>query len=377
MERRPFVKLLQGLRAWRRDTAALVHKVEALREAQDEKLAMLIAAVDNQTGLLSRKFDELHEGQDNQSDLLNRKFDQLRERQNCARPDMAVTNGTSAKADIDADSRHLIDGALAILADHVGREDTAAYIFDHTLSMVRRHHRSMFWGDRLLTFDKSAGFRDDPDFHKAIAAASSATGSNQYASPDGIHWRFNTLIWAARQALAVPGDFVECGVYEGDMSWVMTEMVDLAAAGRELHLFDTFAGFAPEYSSRSDFPENPEFFASADQDYKRPEIYQKVLSRFAAKPYVHIHRGAVPDTLSQAPPTIAFLHLDMNSPGPETAALDTLYDRLSPGAMVIYDDYGWILHRKQKEAADEFMSGKGIGILELPTGQGLAIKPKQ
>jgi O-methyltransferase len=353
------VKLLEGLRAWRRDAAALVHKVESLREAQDEKLASLIAAVDNQTCLLSRKFDEQREWQHR---MLLR---------------TAVIDGTSAKANIEVDSRHLIDAALAVLVDHVDREDTAAYLFDRTLAMIRQHHRSMFWGDRLLTLDKSASFRDDPDFRKAVAAASSATGSNQYASPDGIHWRFSTLIWAARQALAVPGDFVECGVYEGDMSWVMTEMVDLPAASRELHLFDTFAGFVPEYSSRSDYPENPEFFASADQDYKRPEIYQKVLSRFAAKPYVHIHRGVVPNALCSAPAIIAFLHLDMNSPGPEIAALDALYNRLSPGAMVIFDDYGWILHRKQKEAADEFMNGKGVDILELPTGQGLAIKPKR
>jgi hypothetical protein len=31
--------------------------------------------------------------------------------------------------------------------------------------------------------------------------------------------------------------------------------------------------------------------------------------------------------------------------------------------------------RKQKESADEFMRTKGHPILELPTGQGLAIKP--
>jgi hypothetical protein len=268
-----------------------------------------------------------------------------------------------------------IDAALATLRRHGGDEQTAARVFDGAIELVRRHHRSLFWGDRMLLLDHAAGFLGDPAFQQAIGSASSSTGENQYASPNGISWRFHTLIWAARQALSVPGDFVECGVYEGDMSWVLTEMVDLPGAGRCLHLFDTFAGFASEYSSEGDFPDAPEFFGRADRDYKRPEIYQHVRHRFAPKPYVSIHKGAVPDTLVDAPPVIAFLHLDMNSPGPERAALDVLYDRISPGGMLVFDDYGWTLHRRQKEAADEFIADRGHAIVELPTGQGLAVKP--
>jgi O-methyltransferase len=268
-----------------------------------------------------------------------------------------------------------IEGALATLSQFAGDENLTARIFDHVLDFVRRHHRGSFWGDRLLTLDKSAEFRNDPAFQRAIAAASSATGTNQYASPDGITWRFNTLIWAARQALTVPGDFVECGVYEGDMSWVVTEMVDLAAAGRRFYLFDTFAGFSPKYSSPDDVYDQPGFYELADRDYKRPEIYEHVLRRFAAKPYVEIRRGVVPDSLVHAPAVIAYLHLDMNSPGPERAALEVLYERLSPGGVIVFDDYGWVPFKKQKEAADEFINARGHTIVELPTGQGLAVKP--
>lgn len=270
-----------------------------------------------------------------------------------------------------------IDRALATLSDYSGDPDGAAQVFDKSRNFISQHHRSVFWGDRLLTLDKTAGFRDDVAFRRAISSASSSTGANQYESPDGITWRFNTLIWAAQQALSVPGDFVECGVYEGDMSWVMTEMVDLAAAGRQLHLFDTFDGFARRYSSPEDFPDCPEFFDVIDADYRRPEIYDFVQRRFAAKPYVTIHKGPVPDTLDAAPPRVAFLHLDMNSPAPERAALEQLYDRVSPGGVIVFDDYGWVIHKKQKIAADEFMATKGLSVMELPTGQGLVIKPPQ
>jgi hypothetical protein len=184
-----------------------------------------------------------------------------------------------------------IEAALATLGEFAGTENGAAHIFDRVLGFIAPHHRGSFWGDRLLTLDKTAAFRDDPAFRRAVATASSSTGQNQYASPDGIAWRFNTLIWATRQALTVPGDFVECGVYEGDMSWVVTEMVDLAAAGRRFHLFDTFAGFSRKYSSPDDIYNQPGFYEVADRGYKRPEIYEHVLRRFETKPYVTVRKG--------------------------------------------------------------------------------------
>jgi O-methyltransferase len=64
----------------------------------------------------------------------------------------------------------------------------------------------------------------------------------------------------------------------------------------------------------------------------------------------------------------------MNSPGPELAALEVLYDQISPGGVIVIDDYGWTIFRKQKEIADNFMPARGQSILELPTGQGLCVK---
>ena len=83
----------------------------------------------------------------------------------------------------------------------------------------------------------------------------------------------------------------------------------------------------------------------------------------------------MPDTLRiVAPARIAFLHLDMNSPAAEIGALEVLFDRVAPGGIVVFDDYGWVLFRKQKKTADEFMAARGNVIMELPTGQGLMVK---
>lgn len=252
----------------------------------------------------------------------------------------------------------------------------AALVFDRVLrDTVGRYHHSVFWGDRLLTLDKSAEFRDDPAFRAALKEADSSTGANQYDSPDGISWRYNTLIWAARTCLDLPGDFVECGVYRGDMTWMIAQTVDLQSAAKRFYLYDTFSGFDRNYSSPDDFPQGPEFFRYIDQEYKAPDIENHVRVRFQEKPYILITKGVVPDILYQvAPERIAFLHIDMNSPKAETGALEVLFDRISVGGIVIFDDYGWQQHNKQKKAIDRFMADRGQVVLELPTGQGLAVK---
>jgi O-methyltransferase len=268
-----------------------------------------------------------------------------------------------------------LERALNVIFKYGNNERDAAPIYDKVLrGLVAPYHRSLFWGDRLMTLDKSAAFRSDPSFAEAMKAVASSTGENQYDAPDKISWRIHTLVWAGLSALKVSGQFVECGVFRGDMSWVLTEMVDLVAAGKTLYLYDTFSGFDQRYSSEADFPEAPQIFDVIDSEYKAPGIYEFVVNRFAKKPYVKVIRGVVPDVLLQdAPNQIAMMHIDLNSPGAERGALEVLFDRVSRGGIIVFDDYGWILHRKQKEVVDEFMNNRGYYVLELPTGQGLSV----
>ena len=235
-------------------------------------------------------------------------------------------------------------------------------------------HETATWGDRLMTLDKSVAWRSDPKFTAAFARLSTSTGQTQYKSPDGIAWRLNTLVWAARNAMMLEGDFVECGVFEGEMSWLVTQVVDVSS--RQFYLYDTFDGFSPKYSSaETDTPHNPGAFALHDRIYRDPSLYPRVTALFADQPNVRIVRGVVPDSLhGTAPARIAYVHIDMNSPGPEIGALELLLDRIAPGAAIILDDYGWRLFQKQKEAADAFFAARGYTILELPTGQGLVLK---
>jgi O-methyltransferase len=240
---------------------------------------------------------------------------------------------------------------------------------------IARNHQSVFWGDRLLTLDKSAGFLSDPAFASALDHIRGSHEYDQYSSPDSIAWRLHTLVWAAKTGAALDGDFVECGVFKGDMAWVVSQAVDLRSTNKHFYLYDTFDGYSDLYSSPDDFPDNPSFYDFANGVYRDPHLYSDVLARFADHPEVRVIKGTVPDILlKEAPEKIAFLHIDLNSPAAEVGALEILFPRLSSGAVLVLDDYGWKQFRRQKEAEDEFMRQRGYVILELPTGQGIVVK---
>ena len=88
-----------------------------------------------------------------------------------------------------------------------------------------------------------------------------------------------------------------------------------------------------------------------------------------------ITQGKVPGSLTiAAPEKIAFMHLDINNADAEIGALEVLFDRLVPGAVLIFDDYGWAPYYAQKMAEDPWLEKRGYRVLELPTGQGMVIK---
>jgi hypothetical protein len=64
----------------------------------------------------------------------------------------------------------------------------------------------------------------------------------------------------------------------------------------------------------------------------------------------------------------------MNSAQAEEQALEHLFDHVSPGGLIVLDDFGWCCNVAQMESQHEFMRKRDHAILELPTGQGLVIK---
>lgn len=204
-----------------------------------------------------------------------------------------------------------------------------------------------FASDNVLAFGRNLGFLADERLIQAWERHA------EERHEKAILWRTAVLLWAVRQGLRLEGAFVECGVYRGTTARILIEAADI---DRPFYLYDSF--------------ETAERHLPA----LGPDLEPFVRRRFEDKPNVVITKGFVPGTLANAPDKIAFMHIDMNSAQAEIGALEVLFERLTPGAMLVLDDFGWRLYRDQFEAEAAWFAQRGYSVLELPTGQGLVIR---
>lgn len=222
--------------------------------------------------------------------------------------------------------------------------------------------------DGLATMH-SADFRNEPKF--AAAYALGAASGHGFGRDLHIEWRVFINCWAAEHALGIPGDFVECGTDTGIIARAVTSFTSFENVDKRYYLLDTFAGF-PE----GQLTDAERARGLGDQHETYADTYKNVVDYFKTYSNVTIIRGKVPDTLGQCKAErISYLSIDMNAVVPEIAAATAFWDRLSPGAFVVLDDYGWTFHEEQRLAFDAFAKERGTRVLALPTGQGLLVKP--
>lgn len=104
------------------------------------------------------------------------------------------------------------------------------------------------------------------------------------------------------------------------------------------------------------------------------DIYEDVVRRFKFEPRIIIIRGIVPDILKRVnSDKIALLLIDLNHGVPERQSLDYLWNRIQPGGIVYFDDYGQNFPELRYEI-DEFLQDKTEKLLIFPTGQSMLIK---
>lgn len=218
--------------------------------------------------------------------------------------------------------------------------------------------------DSLITLHQNTDAMNEPRFSTAWEVARNLFPNN--AQP---LWRTYVCCWAAEHGMRLEGDFVECGVNLGGMSRAIVQYVDFNKADKKFYLFDTYQGLSTEHMSKGE----EELLAHHNDVYY--DCYEDAKKNFKDYPNAHLIKGTVPETLASVTfGKVAYLSIDMNCVMPEVAALEFLWDKLVPSAIVVFDDYGWEPHRMQKEGIDNFVRGKGASVLTLPTGQGLLVK---
>ena len=169
------------------------------------------------------------------------------------------------------------------------------------------------------------------------------------------------------QVKDLPGNIVECGVGQGVslFSWCVLNYD--ANPRRQIWAFDSFAGF-PEPTEEDRSSRNPkagqwgQTSIAFVKDYlDRSGIDQDTING------IHFVKGFFEDTLSQYDGTpIALLHLDVDLYASYKVCLETLFQHVVKGGVVIFDEYGSSKWPGATQAIDEFFGDQIANFHSLP-----------
>jgi hypothetical protein len=228
-----------------------------------------------------------------------------------------------------------------------------------------------WWADGLGVQGKNLGFLTEPGFERAIKFShdGNVAGWVQTGSVPYVPWRIHVCCWAAKNALHLEGDFVECGVYTGLFSMGVCDFLNFEKLNRRFFLFDTFAGIPTKglEGEERNFAErmNSQYF----------DVYEIAKRNFSRFQNVKLIKGELPGSLDTVSiDKIAYLSIDLNAAKYEKQTIEVLWERLVSGAMVIIDDYAFMGHDPQYQMWNEFAESRHRMVLTVPTGQGLLQK---
>jgi hypothetical protein len=165
---------------------------------------------------------------------------------------------------------------------------------------------------------------------------------------------YRSVHYAVGQKIA--GDIVECGSARGGSAALMALTLRRLNTQKKLWLFDTFEGLPAPTSQDPDF-ELADLFTGTC--IGTVDEVRGLFQQLNVADDVVFIKGLFQDTLPVTPiSNIAVLHIDGDWYESVKACLDALYDKVVPGGVIQFDDYGyWAGARK---AVDEFLAARAI-----------------
>jgi len=211
---------------------------------------------------------------------------------------------------------------------------------------------------------------------KAVAGRTMADELQQYAT-----------FSAGRYVVAagIPGAVVECGVWRGGCSMLMIlGLLDAGDVSRDVWLYDTFEGMtdpqerdaflADGIAAEAMLNRSPKSGATNDEwtvwcVADEADVTSGLHETGYPMERVRLIRGPVEQTLAaNLPDRIAIARLDTDWYSSTKTELELLYDRISPGGVLILDDYDdWAGAR---DAVDEFFADRGQSPFLIRAGFG-------
>ncbi|MDC1330615.1 TylF/MycF family methyltransferase [Pelagibacteraceae bacterium] len=182
------------------------------------------------------------------------------------------------------------------------------------------------------------------------------------------------------------GDFVECGVWKGGNIILFKKIIELTNdSSRKIFAYDTFEGMTEPDENDFDISKNlnAKILMKKDKDKKTniwgvcslEDVKSNIQANVKNVDDIKFIKGPVEKTLDiqeNLPEKISLLRLDTDWYSSTKKELEILYKKVSPGGVIIIDDYGhW---GGSKKAVDEFFLDKYVWMHYIDYACRLIIK---
>tara|TARA_B110000503_G_scaffold122058_1_gene186256 strand:- start:1803 stop:2561 length:759 start_codon:yes stop_codon:yes gene_type:complete len=182
------------------------------------------------------------------------------------------------------------------------------------------------------------------------------------------------------------GDYVECGVWKGGNIILFKKIMELSNDySRKIFAYDTFEGMTEPDENDFDISKNlnAKFLMNKDKNKKTniwgvcslENVKDNIQTNAKNIDNIKFIKGPVEQTLAvqiNLPEKISLLRLDTDWYSSTKKELEILYKKVSPGGIIIIDDYGhW---GGSKKAVDEFFSNKYVWMHYIDYACRLIIK---
>ena len=148
----------------------------------------------------------------------------------------------------------------------------------------------------------------------------------------------------------IAGDFLTAGISYGVAPRVIYDFVDFSSLGKIWHFIDPFTG--------ENVPKG--YYYNTD-----PEIVKK---QYPEDAKIILHKQRIPDIFPiRSIEYLAFVHLNSNACAAEAESLPYLFEKLSPGGIILIDVYAF--GNGAFEAYDEKINKLGASVFTMVTGQ--------
>ena len=194
------------------------------------------------------------------------------------------------------------------------------------------------------------------------------TFSSVCADNDASIERKYNLVQIFQLIMKVNGDVAECGTYKGASAKFLAQQIVKHNLNKQLCLFDSFEGLSK--------PEDIDgiYWTKADLKCDVSDV-ENTLAKFASAPFIEIYDGWIPERFNEiADRAFCFVHIDVDLYQPTKDSIAFFYPRMSPGGIILLDDYGFESCPGVTECIDNFMADKPEPIINLASGGAFIIK---